>query len=163
MIRQPSGRWTFLLAILLAVAMTSFCISTGNAADGLKLAPNLSFTDDSSSNFPITSTHSDDGAVSADRPTVIFFGTSHCWNTNREAERLVSLYPQYHGNFQFVIVDLNHVSPKQQKLVAAYYRGAIPTIAVVDSKGNVIYDRAGETASTRGDAANLQAILNSAH
>ena len=163
MIRQPAGRLKIVLAILLALAMTTFCVSFGNAADSMKLAPNLSFTDDSSSNFPITSTHGDDGAVSSDRPMVIFFGTSHCWNTNREAERLVSLYPQYHGNFHFVVVDLNHVSPEQQKLVAAYYRGAIPTIAVVDSKGNVVYDRAGETAATRGDASNLQAILNSAH
>jgi hypothetical protein len=163
MLRQPFGRLKIVLAILLALAMTTFCVSFGNAADSLKLAPNLSFTDDSSSNFPITSAHGEDGAVSSDRPTVIFFGTSHCWNTNREAERLVALYPQYHGNFHFVIVDLNHVSPEQQKLVTAYYRGAIPTIAVVDSKGNVVYDRAGETAATRGDASNLQAILNSAH
>jgi hypothetical protein len=152
-----------LVAILLALAMTTLCVSFGIAADGLKLAPGLSFTDDSSSNFPIASSHGDDGALSSDRPTVIFFGTSHCWNTNREAERLVALYPQYHGNFHFVIVDLNHISPEQQKLVAAYYRGAIPTIAVVDSKGNVVYDRAGETAAARGDASNLQAILNSAH
>ncbi len=163
MITPTSRPSKLLLAILLLIAMPLSCASFGSAADGLKLAPDLSFTDDSSSNFPITSAHGDDGAVSADRPTVIFFGTSHCWNTNREAERLVSLYPQYHGNFRFVIVDLNHVSPAQQKLVAAYYRGAIPTIAVVDSKGNVIYDRAGETAATRGDVSNLQAILNSAH
>jgi hypothetical protein len=162
MIRQSKGRLKILLAILLALAMTSFCVSFGNAADSLKLAPNLSFTDDSSSNFPIMGEHNDDAAVSTVRPTVIFFGTSHCWNTNREAERLIKLYPQYRGNFLFVIVDLNHVSPEQQKLVAAYYRGAIPTIAVVDSEGNVIYDRAGETAFTRGDVSNLQAILNSA-
>jgi hypothetical protein len=163
MIAQLVRKSKVFLAILLATAMTAFCVSFGNAADGLKLAPNLSFTDDSSSNFPITSAHDDSGAMSSDRPTVIFFGTSHCWNTNREAERLVSLYPQYQGNFNFVIVDLNHVSPEQQKLVATYYRGAIPTIAVVDSKGNVVYDRAGETAAERGDASNLQAILNSAH
>jgi|SRR5215469_15983128 len=163
MIRQPLGRSKVLLAILVALPMAMVCFSSGNGAESLKIAPGLSFTDDSSANFPITSTHGDDGALSGDRPTVIFFGTSHCWNTNREAERLVSLYPQYHGNFHFVIVDLNHVSPEQQKLVAAYYRGAIPTIAVVDAKGNVIYDRAGETAATRGDASNLQAILNSAH
>lgn len=163
MITRIFRQTKILLAILLAIAMTTFCVSFGRAADSLKLAPDLSFTDDSSSNFPITTAHDDGGAVSSDRPTVIFFGTSHCWNTNREAERLVSLYPQYRGNFHFVIVDLNHVSPDQRKLVAAYYRGAIPTIAVVDSKGNVVYDRAGETAATRGDASNLQAILNSAH
>ena len=163
MIGRPFTKAKAFFAILLSLGMSLSWVSFGSAAESLKLAPGLSFTDDSSSNFPITSAHSDDGAVSTDRPTVIFFGTSHCWNTNREAERLVSLYPQYHGNFNFVIVDLNHVSPDQQKLVAMYYRGAIPTIAVVDSKGNVVYDRAGETATARGDASNLQAILNSAH
>ncbi len=163
MIAYASRRSSILLAILLALATSLSCVSLGNAADSLKLAPDLSFSDDSSSIFPITSAHSDDGAIATDRPTVIFFGTSHCWNTNREAERLTSLYPQYHGNFHFVIVDLNHVSPEQRKLLAAYYRGAIPTITVVDSKGNVVYDRAGETAARRGDTSNLQAILNSVH
>jgi hypothetical protein len=161
MIKCLSVYWKLALVMMIAVAGITFSMHA-NAADDLKLAPDLSFTDDSSSNFPIAATHGDDGATSTDRPTVIFFGTSHCWNTNREAERLVSLYPKYHDGFHFVIVDLNHVSPEQQKLVASYYRGAIPTIAVVDSRGNVVYDRAGETAATRGDVSNLQSILNSA-
>ena len=133
------------------------------AADDLKLAPNLSFTDDSSANFPIASSQSADSAMTTNEATVMFFGTAHCWNTNREAERLVKLYPQYRGKMHFVIVDLNNVSANQKPLVAKYYRGAIPTIAIVDSTGQVIYDRAGETAAERGDASNLQSLLNSAH
>lgn len=99
----------------------------------------------------------------AGKATVIFFGTSHCWNTAREAERLVKLYPQYRNQIDFVVVDLNRVSPEQQGLVSRYYRGAIPTVAVLDSKGNLIYDRAGETAGNRGDTNNLQKLLDSAH
>jgi hypothetical protein len=54
-------------------------------ARNLTLAPNLSFTDDSSSNFPIRGENLQEGKIASDRPTAIFFGTSHCWNTNREA------------------------------------------------------------------------------
>src|SRR4029077_6952597 len=60
-------------------------------ARNLTLAPNLSFTDDSSSNFPIRGENLEEGKIASDRPTAIFFGTSHCWNTNREAERFVAL------------------------------------------------------------------------
>ena len=62
-----------------------------------------------------------------------------------------------------MIVDLNHATPEQQTLVSRYYHGYIPTITAIDSKGNVIYDRAGETASTRGDTSNLQRLLDSIH
>jgi len=132
------------------------------AADDLVLAPALSFTDDSSTNFPITGKGLDGGTAANDRATILFFGTAHCWNTNREAERLVKVYPAYRGKIDFVVVDLNNVSASQQPLVAKYYRGAIPTIAVIDRKGNVVYDRAGETAAARGDTSNLQRLLDQA-
>jgi hypothetical protein len=131
------------------------------AASSLKLAPNLSFTDDSRPNFPITGADLSDG-IAPGHATVIFFGTSNCWNTAREAERLVKLYPQYRRRMDFVIVDLNHISAGQQPLVAQYYRGAIPTIAVIDSSGKAIYDEVGETANVRGDVTNLQKLLDSA-
>src|SRR5262245_6309508 len=82
------------VAVLVASANTEWVgapAGPGGAA-GLTLAPNLSFTDDSSSNFPIRGENLQDGAIASDRPTIIFFGTSHCWNTNREAERFVALY-----------------------------------------------------------------------
>jgi hypothetical protein len=94
---------------------------------------------------------------------VIFFGTSNCWNTAREAERLVKLYPQFRDRIRFVIVDLHNVAPEQETLVSHYYHGYIPTITAIDSQGKVIYDRAGETASTRGDTSNLQRLLDSVH
>jgi hypothetical protein len=142
-------------------ALLLFSITGAQAAANLQLAPGLSFNDDSSGNFPITGSDLTAGPV-AGKATVIFFGTSNCWNTAREAERLVKLYPQYRNQIDFVVVDLNRVSPGQQGLVSRYYRGAIPTVAVVDSKGNLIYDRAGETAGSRGDTGNLQKLLDSA-
>jgi hypothetical protein len=146
--------------ILTAIAM-ALTGASARAASSIALAPNLSFTDDSSPNFPITGEDLSDGIVPG-HATVIFFGTSNCWNTAREAERLVKLYPQYSGRIDFVIVDLNHISIGQQPLVTRYYRGAIPTIAVIGSSGETIYDEAGETASARGDVKNLQKLLDSA-
>jgi hypothetical protein len=134
----------------------------GPPATDLKLAPALSFTDDSSPNFPIEGKNLSDGSIAVDHATVIFFGTANCWNTAREAERLVQLYPRYKDKIRFVVVDLRTPSIMQQALIARYYHGYIPTIAVIDSSGKVLYDRAGETANQRGDISNLQKLLDSA-
>jgi ABC-type antimicrobial peptide transport system permease subunit len=150
------------ISVTLFGVLLVFSITGAQAAANLQLAPALSFSDDSSANFPITGSDLAAGPV-AGKATVIFFGTSNCWNTAREAERLVKLYPQYRNQIDFVVVDLNRVSPDQQGLVSRYYRGAIPTVAVLDSKGNLIYDRAGETAGQRGDTNSLQKLLDSAH
>lgn len=149
----------------LAILLMSACLLVAGpvrAATDLRLAPDLSFADDSSGNFPITGNAMDDAKLTSDRATIIFFGTAHCWNTNREAERLVALYPKYRDRIDFVIVDLDHPSVAQRMLIAKYYRGAIPTITVIDRKGEVLYDRAGETASTRRDTSNLESLLKSA-
>ena len=114
-------------------------------------------------NFPIQGLNLSESSIARGQATVIFFGTSNCWNTAREAERLVKLYPQFRDRIRFVIVDLRNVAPEQQTLVLLYYHGYIPTIAAIDSQGRVIYDRAGETASTRGDTSNLQRLLDSVH
>jgi hypothetical protein len=134
----------------------------GLPATDLKLAPDLSFSDDSSRNFPIEGKNLPDGSISNDEATVIFFGTANCWNTAREAERLVRLYPRYKDKIRFIVVDLRNPSTAQRPLIARYYHGYIPTIAVIDSGGKVVYDRAGETASERGDTSNLQKLLDSA-
>ncbi len=80
--------------------------ATLRAATNLVLAPDLSFTDDSSPNFPIRAKNAADGAIAKDRPTLIFIGTAHCWNTAREAERVVTLYPKYKDKVHFVVIDL---------------------------------------------------------
>jgi hypothetical protein len=150
-------------ALLFVVQMAAARVPRADAASGLKLSPNLSFDDDSSPNYPIQGDDLSEGSIASGEATVIFFGTSNCWNTSREAERLVKLYPQFRNRIHFVIVDLNNVATEQQTLVSQYYHGYIPTITAIDSKGNVIYDRAGETASTRGDTSNLQRLLDSVH
>lgn len=133
----------------------------GGATD-LALAPGLSFADDRSDAFPIRGKNLGDGKIASDRPTAIFFGASHCWNTNREAERFVALYRKDRGDARFLVVDLHDPSADQRKLVARFYRGFIPTLAFLDRDGNVVYDRAGETARERRDVSELEKILERA-
>ncbi len=128
-------------------------------ATNLSLAPDLSFTDDSSANFPIRGDGISDGQIASDRPTVIFFGTAHCWNTNREAERFVALYGKHRNEARFIVVDLEHASADQHKLVARFYRGYIPTLTFLDRKGGIVYNRAGETARERGDVSGLEKVF----
>lgn len=159
-IKPPAVAIAIVVALFFGLALATE--APGGSATDLKLAPDLSFSDDSSSNFPIAGKNLSDGSLANDHATVIFFGTANCWNTAREAERLVQLYPQYKDKIHFVVVDLRNPSAAQRGFIARYYHGYIPTIAVIDSAGNVLYDRAGETASRRGDASNLQKLLDSA-
>lgn len=147
-------------AVIAALGSPARASDTG--ARSLTLAPNLSFTDDSSSNFPIRGENVADGLPASDKPTMIFFGTSHCYNTNREAERFVAFYARHREDVRFLVVDLDHPSPVQRLLIRRLYRGSIPTIALLDSKGNVLYDQAGETAFQRGDVTRLEEILKKA-
>src|SRR5262249_20615726 len=98
----------------------------------------------------------------AGRATVMFFGASHCWNTNREAERLVALYPKYRDRVSFVIVDVAHPSPPQRPLLETYYRGSIPTVVVLGRDGATVYAQTGETATTRGDTQLLDSLITKA-
>jgi hypothetical protein len=131
-------------------------------ASNLSLAPDLSFTDDSSSNFPIRGENLGDGKIASDRPTAIFFGTSHCWNTNREAERFVAVAAKRKDAVRFLVVDLDHPTRDQKPLVSRFFHGYIPTLAVLDSAGKVVYNQSGETASRRADIAGLEEILRKA-
>jgi len=148
-------------ALALVAKLTMVTVPSADAASDLQLAPNLSFHDDSSPNFPIRGRDLSDGAGPGGEATVIFFGTSNCWNTAREAERLLKLYSQFRHRLHFVIVDLRHVAAAQQQLVSRYYHGYIPTITAISSGGDVVYNRAGETATNRGDTSNLQRLLDS--
>lgn len=146
----------------LVVLCGLFAAHPAPAADNLRLASGLSFTDDSSSNFPIEGDHLSDGNLTPGRAAIAFFGASHCWNTNREAERVVAPYPRFRDRVSFVIVDVNHPSDAQRPLLAAHYHGSIPTLVVVAPSGSVLYERAGETASARGDSLALEALLTKA-
>jgi hypothetical protein len=131
-------------------------------ASNLMLAPDLSFTDDSSVNFPIRGNGLGAGEIASGRATVIFFGTAHCYNTNREAERFVAFYGRHRDEARFLVVDLDHPTPSQRLLVSRYYHGYIPTLVFLDRSGRVVYDRAGETSPTRGDVRRLESLLQSA-
>jgi hypothetical protein len=152
--------------ILAAAGGRETPLATAGAEPGgarnLTLAPNLSFTDDSSSNFPIRGENLEDGKIASDRPTAIFFGTSHCWNTNREAERFVALSAKEKDAVRFLVVDLDHPSRDQKALVSRFYRGYIPTLAFLDASGRVVYNRSGETAARRGDTSGLEEIVKKA-
>jgi len=150
---------TFGLAILALPAALAVAPAGPGGAAKLTLAPNLSFVDDSSSNFPIRGENMKDGKIASDRPTAIFFGTAHCWNTNREAERFVALYAKEKDAVRFVVVDLDSPSSEQRPLVARFYSGFIPTLAFLDAKGNVVYNRSGETAKDREDFGGLEELL----
>ncbi len=149
------------VAFFAAIGLKVFAADAGGAT-GLTLAPGLSFIDDSSANFPVRGGTLDAGDVALDRPTIVFFGTSHCWNTNREAERLIAFYAKHKDDARFLIVDLDHPSRPQKKLVAAYYHGYIPTLAFLDRNGKAVYDRSGETSRTRADVSGLEEIFKKA-
>jgi len=153
-----------LAATVTAADKSGFAVAPAGSggARELTLAPDLSFTDDSSANFPIRGKDLSDGRIASDRPTVIFFGTSHCWNTNREAERYVALYEKAKDAARFIVVDLEHTSADQKLLVSKLYAGFIPTVAFLDRTGTAVYDRAGETSGKRGDSSRLEALLNTA-
>ena len=136
--------------------------SAARGADHLALAPGLSFSNDSSDSFPIRGDHLGDAESQPGRPTVMFFGAAHCWNTNREAERLVALYPKYQDRVSFIIVDVNHPSPSQRRLLDSYYQGSIPALVVRAPDGALVYSQAGETAGTRGDTRALDSIIGKA-
>src|SRR4029077_20502396 len=153
---------TVLLAVALVAISGLTTASVARGAEHLYLAPGLSFTDDSSDSFPIRGDHLDDAASEPGRPTVTFFGAAHCWNTNREAERLVALYPKYQDRVRFIIVDVNRPSPSQRALLQTYYRGSIPTLVIVARDGALLHAKAGETAQTRGDTRPLDSLIRRA-
>lgn len=56
------------------------------------------------------------------------------------------------------VVDLKHASPAQRRLADQYYQGYIPTLALFDKAGRLIYDRAVETESRRDDTEHLREL-----
>lgn len=145
------------LVAVLGGAVTT--VGVADAAQNLTLAPELSFTDDSSDSFPIRGSELDTAEIPAGRVAIVFFGAARCWNTNREAERLVALYPKFREQVTFVIIDVNHPSAPQHRLMRRYYTGYIPTIVLFDRDGGVLYSGSGETATRRGDTQALEALI----
>ena len=59
---------SIVVSLIFAIALAAEV--SGPPATDLKLAPDLSFTDDSSSNFPIEGKNLSDGSIAADHATV---------------------------------------------------------------------------------------------
>jgi hypothetical protein len=161
-VRRLPGRRRVAVVATLVLAVVLGAHAHADAAENLRLAPGLSFTDDSSARFPIEGDALGDATVGAGRATIAFFGAAHCWNTNREAERVVALYAKLRERARFVVVDVEHPSEAQRALLTRYYQGAIPTVVVFAPDGTVLYARAGETARTRGDSARLEQLVEDA-
>jgi len=140
-------------------------VTTVGAVEGaqnLTLAPGLSFTDDSSDSFPIRGNDLGTAEIAPGRVAIVFFGAAHCWNTNREAERLVAVYPKFREQVSFVVVDVNHPSAAQRPLMRRFYTGYIPTIVIFARDGGVLYSESGETAMRRGDTQALETLITKA-
>jgi hypothetical protein len=114
------------------------------AADNLKLNEHLDYQSDSADGPLITGDNMSAGQA-ANKVNYVIIYAEGCYNSKRQARRTVNLYQKYRDRVNFVVVDLDqHASPAQAPLVNRYYKGYIPTVVILDTKGAVLYDRAGE-------------------
>jgi thioredoxin-like negative regulator of GroEL len=139
------------------VAATLIACASLHAADNLKLNQHLDYTSDSQDGPLITGDNFSAG-VAAGKPNYVIIYAEGCFNSKQQARRTVNLYERYRDRVNFVIVDLDqHPSPAQQPLLKSFYKGYIPTVVVLDSKGTSLYSRAGEE-----DEAALSHLLDQA-
>jgi hypothetical protein len=133
--------------------------ATARAATDSTLATNLSFTDDSSLNFPIEASNLADARIADGRPTAIFVGTSNCWNTARETQRLVPTLSRGSRSGSFCgcrsQARLACTAAACQPLLPRY----TPTLAIFHKSGRLVYHRAGETVVKR-DTRHLQQLID---
>jgi hypothetical protein len=129
------------LAILALIAALTIPLSAG---ENLRLNNKLDYSSDSQDGPLINGDNMDAGLASGKPAYIIFYGEG-CYNSKRQARRTVSLYEEYRGRVQFVIVDLDHrSSAAQQELQKKYYRGYIPHVVVLDVSGAALYNQSGE-------------------
>ena len=132
------------LRLFVAPVFVLIAILSAFAGENLQLNSKLDYTSDSQDGPLITGAHMADGVAVGKPAYVILYGEG-CYNSKRQASRTVNLYQRYKGRVQFVIVDLDHpLSPAQQDLSKAYYRGYIPHVVVLDASGVPVYNSSGE-------------------
>lgn len=118
------------------------------AATSLKLNPSLDYTSDSNDGPLITGEHLSDGSLTKGTPAYIIFYRRECYNSKQQARRTVELYEKYRGKVDFIIVDLDtELSSEQEALRSSFYKNYIPHVTILDSDGNVVYNRSGEVSS----------------
>ncbi len=114
------------------------------AAENLQLNPHLNYKKNNFQGPLITGDHMDEGVE--DRiPNYIIFFAEFCFNAKRQAQRTVHLYEQYKGRVHFVIIDLSHHLPPQQKALAKkFFHQDVPHTTILDKTGKVVFDYTGE-------------------
>jgi len=132
---------TLLCLLLLLLSQLTFAI------DNLKLNSKLDYTSDSLDGPLITGDDAESGFVPGKPNYVIIYGEG-CFNSKRQARRTVDLYNKYRALVHFVVIDLDVPrSPEQQELVKQYYKGYIPHVAVLNARGEALYNHSGEVDS----------------
>jgi len=117
------------------------------AIDHLVLNPNLDYNTDSLDGPLITGDDEGSGEVAGKPNYVIIYGEA-CYNSKRQARRTVELYERYRGRVHFVVIDTDlPMSEQQTKLYRRYFRGYIPHVVVLNSRGKPLYDHSGEVNS----------------
>ena len=133
--------------MLLSVVAVSFHTDFAFSIDHLKLNPNLDYSSDSLDGPLITGDDTQSGFVPGEPNYVIIYGEG-CFNSKRQARRTFELYNKYREQVHFVVIDLDTKrSPEQQELVKQYYKGYIPHVLVLDSRGKAVYNESGEVES----------------
>lgn len=137
-------RYGSLFAFAVLAFAWTILSSQAIAAEKLKLNEHLDFQSDSADGPLITGDDMQAGQAPGKVNYVIIYAEG-CYNSKRQARRTVSLFHKYGDRVNFVVVDLDqHASPSQAPLVSKYYKGYIPTVVILDTKGVALYDRAGE-------------------
>ncbi len=134
----------FRLLILTLLTLVSQAQARG--AEDLSLRPGLSFNQDIDNGFPIVGNKLDDTSFDNLKPTFIFFAASGDLNANRQAKRVVDIYHKLAPNsVKFIIIDVDHPSDERGRtLIKDFYKGYIPAQVLLDRRGKLIWQRAGE-------------------
>lgn len=135
---------TKIIGISILIVNLIFASGT-TAATNLKLNPELDYNSDSNEGPLITGENMNDARINRARPYYIIFYDRECYNSKRQAKRTVELYEKFKDRVEFIIVDVDEIrNADQLKIKNSYYRNYIPHITITDSKGKLLYDRAGE-------------------
>jgi hypothetical protein len=144
--RRRSMKGTRVVAGLLLVLGLSCLL---NAADNLKLNPNLDYSDHNKNQGRLFGGDNlDDGFVEGKVNYIIFY-FEKCYNAKRQARVTYHMYERYKDRVHFVIVDLNLLlPPNQMKLARKYCSGKVPHTTILDKNGGLIFDFTGEADET---------------
>lgn len=115
------------------------------AATDLKINPKLRYSSDTNDGPLITGKDLNSAKLSSDKPSYVIFYHRECYNSKRQAKRIVELYDKYKEKVNFVVIDLDQIRNNDQvKLKRKYYKNYIPHVTMISKGGSVLYDRAGE-------------------